>query len=146
MKGLARGATLLAPLRSARGGGVVPVPGVRVLDAFSQADPRLPAEALEPAAVHELAGRAVGLAGVEGEVSFVADDVLDRLGELADGDVGAGADVDRSGKRDVFEQEQARVGEVVGVEELAPRRAGTPDGHGGAAVHLRLVRLADQRG
>ncbi len=50
-----------------------------------------------------------------------ADDVADHLGEVADRDVDAGADVDVLGVAVVLHQEQAGVGEVVDVEELAHR-------------------------
>ena len=43
-------------------------------------------------------------------------------------------------------QEEAGVGEVVHVQELAARRAGAPDRHLAAARRLRVVELADERG
>jgi hypothetical protein len=57
----------------------------------------------------------------------VAHDVAHLLGELADRQVDAGADVDVAVVAVVVHEEQAGIGEVVDVEELAHRRPGAPD-------------------
>ena len=80
------------------------------------------------------------------ELAVVADDVGDEGGEVVDGDVFAGADVDGAGLGDVLEEEERGVGEVVGVEELAFDGAGAPDGDGRRAGFLGLVDLAEERG
>ena len=51
----------------------------------------------------------------------------DRLGEVADARLDAGADVDRLGAVEVLGGEQQRAGGVVDVEELARRRARAPE-------------------
>ena len=57
-----------------------------------------------------------------------ADDVHHQLGELGDRQVVAGADVDAApARRRRAPSVHAGVGEVVDVEELAPRRAAAPD-------------------
>ena len=55
----------------------------------------MPAEGVESAHVHEFAWRAVGLGAVEGERAGKAEDARDGFGELPDGDVFPGADVDQ---------------------------------------------------
>ena len=69
----------------------------------------------------------------------------DQLGQLANREVLAGADVDVRQAVVVLHQEHARVGEVVDVQELAPRRAGAPDHDLALAGDLRVVELAHQR-
>ena len=49
-----------------------------------------------------------------------------------------------AGLRVTFEQEQAGLGEVVGVQEFAERRARAPELQGRVAAELGLVHLADQ--
>ena len=56
------------------------------------------------------------------------------------------ADVHDLGRAVVLAQEDARVGEIVDVEELPPRRPGAPDRHARSAREPRAVDLADQRG
>ena len=60
----------------------------------------------------------------------------DRFGEFADGHVGADADIDDLLVGIVLHQENQRVGEIVDIQELAPRRAGAPDLELGAALEL----------
>src|SRR4249919_440828 len=69
-------------------------PAVGFLDAFTQADARLPAKAVQAADVEQLARRAVGLAGVVDDRAFEAGDLLHEFGQFADADVVADADVD----------------------------------------------------
>ena len=125
----------------------------------SRADTRPPAERRDAAHVEQLLRRAVGLARVPLDRSGVADHALDQFGELADGQVVAGADVDHAvgqvGGRHVLQQEDDGLGQVVDVEELAARGAGAPEHdrrHGLARravfagqADLRLVELADHR-
>ena len=69
------------------------------------------------------------------------------LGELADRDVVAGADVDGLRGVVVLEQEHDRAGQVVDVQELALRGAGAPDRDAARAPFvLGVVEAADQGG
>ena len=54
----------------------------------------MPAEVVETGDVHKFARSAVGLGGVEDNIAFETDNFGYGLGEFADGDVFAGADVD----------------------------------------------------
>ena len=69
----------------------------------------------------------------------MAHHALGELGQLADGLIDAGADVHEAvgqvGGRDVLEQEDHGRGQVVDVQQLAPRTAGAPQ-------HDRRVRPA----
>src|SRR5689334_2362162 len=102
-----------------------------------EAHARRPAEGLEAPHVHQLAWRAVGLGAVELDAALVSDGPRHLLGKLADADVLARADVDVRKHRLrvlrvlLLRQEHhvhAGRGHVVDVEELAARRAATPDG------------------
>ena len=130
------------------------LPGL--LDALFQPGSVPPTETVESGDVHELAGGAVGFGGVEDQIAGEAEDACDGLGELADGDVLACADVDEG--RGVFgeedgvgvgvevEQVHAGLGEVVGVQELAAGGAGAPDGDLGRPCLDGLGGFADERG
>ncbi len=109
------------PRSSCVAGLLVEEPLVGGADAGLEVDLGRPAQVVELGDVEHLAGGAVGLGGVEAQRGVGADDVADHLGEVADGDVHAGADVDVFGVAVVLHEEQAGVGEVVDVEELAHR-------------------------
>lgn len=106
--------------------------------------------------VHQFARCAVGLGRVKDKLAFEVEEAGHDLGQLADGDVFAGSDVDQ--RWCVFEkqgveaglvevhQEGAGLGKVVGVEELAARGSGTPDGELARASGDGFGRLADQGG
>src|SRR5690606_31044964 len=63
---------------------VLAVPRDRALDPLAQAGPRLPAGRTQARHVEALLRRAVRHRGVPGRRAVVADDVGDRLGDLAD--------------------------------------------------------------
>jgi hypothetical protein len=69
----------------------------------------------------------VGHRGVEQDFAREARDADDERRELRDGAVLARPDVDVAGPLVVLEQEDQRLGEVVGVEDLATGRAAAPD-------------------
>src|SRR5215213_2445786 len=101
-----------------RVGRVLQVPAVGVLDALAQWRRVRPTEIVEATDVEQLPGCPVGLGGVEVERRGGVHDVANGLGELTDGEVVAGPDVDVHLVLVVVHQEEARVGEVVDVEEL----------------------------
>eukprot|EP01022_Parablepharisma_sp_SALTPOND_P036279 TRINITY_DN9838_c0_g1_i1.p1 TRINITY_DN9838_c0_g1~~TRINITY_DN9838_c0_g1_i1.p1 ORF type:complete len:1069 (-),score=237.17 TRINITY_DN9838_c0_g1_i1:780-3986(-) len=113
----------------------------------------LPPQRMQSRAVHELARRAVGFAGVEVDAAHVTDDAPDQRGEISDGDVVAESDVDmaehRPGMlvigllRQVHDVE-ASTGHVVHIQELAARRAATPDRDGRRGLLLGFVEASDQ--
>ena len=111
------------------------------LDALAERDP-CGASRARGAASRRAACAACRRACVASKTSSApgCDDVAHRLRELADRQVLAGADVDVLGVVVVAHQEQAGVGEVVDVEELAARRARAPD------RRPRRGRLASRRG
>ena len=69
-------------------------PSVGCLDTLTEGNGRGPAEGHDARNVEQLARRAVGLARVEAKRALEPDDLRDQLGELADGQILAGADVD----------------------------------------------------
>lgn len=123
--------------------------------AGGEVDFRSPAQAVQAPAVHELAGGAVGFAGVERDLPGVAGDAGDAVGELGDGHVRPVAHVDVAehglgvllvaGLGQVHHM-HAGGGHVVHIQKLAHGRAAAPDGHLGRARHLGFVEPADQRG
>ena len=66
---------------------------VRSGDTVAKGCLRSPAELRHARNVEQLARRAVGLAGVEDDVSLEPDHIHHRFGKLADGDVLSGADI-----------------------------------------------------
>src|SRR6266702_5918188 len=101
---------------------------------------RTPAKLVETADVEQLARRAVGTRGVETDFAAVTDDLGDHAGELGDGDVLAGADIDQLRLRIGLHQMHAGIRHVVDIEELAPRRPGAPHDDALGARNLRLVK------
>ena len=102
--------------------------GIGAGDALAQGSAGAPAEGGEAAHVEQLPRRPVGLAAVVDDAAAEADDLHHRLGQLGDRDVGADTDVDQRRRLvAALHQEHAGIGEVVDVEELAPRRAAAPD-------------------
>ncbi|MEY3838199.1 MAG: hypothetical protein RL304_1181, partial [Verrucomicrobiota bacterium] len=111
-----------------------------------EGDARGPAERADAGDIHELARGAVGHGRVELQATGEAGDPGRQFGEPADGDLLARADVDRAGLGVAVEEEEAGLGEVVRVQELAERRAGAPEAEDGVAAEPGLVHLADHRG
>src|SRR5262245_41217959 len=70
------------------------IPLIGQFKAFWNPDFCPPAQPRRAADIHQLTRHAVGLAGVEHDVAGIADDVLDRMGELADRDVLPEPDID----------------------------------------------------
>src|SRR5262245_54303068 len=104
-------------------------PRERGADPVLESDRRAPSERGDAAHVEELARHAVRLRRVELQRHARRDDAADQLPELADRDVRADADVERDLAFVVAQEEDARVGEIVDMEELAAGRAGAPDRH-----------------
>jgi hypothetical protein len=105
---------------------------------------RRPPHGAELVRAHQLARRAVGLRGVGDDVALEPDDLADQLRQFQDGHILARADIDVLEVRIGLHQKHAGVGAVVGVEELAARRARAPDRDAVGAGQLGLVSLADQ--
>lgn len=124
--------------------GFVCKPLVGVGNAALEANQGAPAHALERGDVEELTPRSVGLAQVVGDLVGEAHDPGDQPGEFEDRYVLAAADIDVGVTRIMPHQEDARVSEIVNVQEFTARRARTPDLEALSLGALRLVRLADQ--
>ena len=123
--------------------------------AVLQAHPGLPAQRLQPAAVHQLARRAVWLAAVKVNLALVAHHLADGTRQLGNGDVAAVADVDVALHRagvlvvDRFGQVHdmhAGRRHVVNKQEFTAWRSRAPDGDLGCVAGLGFVKSADQRG
>ena len=80
------------------------------------------------------------------ETNHGLDPAREELGEFADGEVGAGADVDPVGRVIEGKEVEAGAGEVVGVEEFAARCAGAPDGDAAIAIFLGFMETTNQGG
>ena len=100
-----------------------------------------PPEIVQPLYVEQLARCAVRLGRIERDRNSRRDDISDCLCELADREVLAGTDIDVVVAVVVLHQEQAGVREVVDVQELAPRRPGSPDSSALRSGDPRLVEL-----
>ncbi len=136
------------------------VPVVGPADALFEGDRGRPSQGLQPADVEQLAGGAVGLVRVPHDLAPVTDDALDDLGEFADGQILARADVDQAvgnvGRSRMLHEIDGGVGHVVDVEELPAGRSRAPELHGGVGrpghsvfprrTHLGFVELAQHRG
>ena len=109
---------------------------------------------MEAADVHELTGGAVGLGGIEDERTSESEDARNGLGEFANGDIFASADIDKrrfgvgqervEGGRVKVEQVDTGRGEVVGIEQLPAGGAGSPDGDLGGTGADGFGGLADE--
>ncbi|MDT4839327.1 hypothetical protein FQZ97_731150 [compost metagenome] len=109
---------------------------------------------MQAAAVHELAGRAVGFGGVKADVASEAGDAGDVVGKFGDGHVRPVAHVDvaehglgvlRVAGLGQVHHVHAGGGHVVDKQELTHGRAAAPDGDLGRARQLGCVKPADQR-
>jgi hypothetical protein len=78
--------------------------------------------------------------------SAIAGYLAQHLRQLADQDAGAGADGDPAFSAEAARQEDAGIGQIVHMEEFAPRRAGVPADHLRRAGQPRLVEMAHQAG
>ncbi len=108
---------------------------------------------MQPPDVHQLAGRAVRLAGVEGNAPLIADDVADHGGEVANGEVLAGTNIDvrqhwlgNTGIGLVAQLHDMEAGlrHIVHVKEFTHRSAGSPNQHLRGSALLRLVKPPEQ--
>src|SRR5579862_790478 len=134
-----RTATLAADMRD----GVIAIPGDRPLEPLAKRGACLEAEELTRARCVQAAARlTVRHRRVPGQLSLEAGELGDRLGELANRGLDAGAEVDGLGPVVPFRGEQQSFGAVVDVEELAGRGAVAPQDDAVLAVQ----QLADQRG
>ena len=115
---------------TAGGGQIFHEPAVGVGDALAERDFRAPAEGFDFGDVEEFAGGTVGLACVELQRALKAEDVANRLGELPNGDILAATDIDHVRLVVVLEEEEAGIGQVVGVQKFAARGAAAPHGDG----------------
>src|ERR1035437_1065930 len=128
----------------------------RLPDSMLETCRMAPAQAVQATDVHQFARRSVGLRRVKGQLPIEADHAGDGLGQFADGDVLPGSNVDE--RRRVLNQqgtvalvvevhqETARLGQIVGIEQFASRRAGSPDDHLLRTRSLGLGSLANERG
>src|ERR1700680_1916665 len=96
--------------------------------------------------VEELARRPVRLRAIEGNAAAITGHPDDELGELRDGHILAGADVEVFLLRVVLKEENASVGEVVNEEKLASWGAGAPHRDARRVGKLGLVKSPDERG
>src|SRR4051812_26880439 len=122
-----------------------PKPRIRALDPLPQPDPVPPSKPMQPADVEQLAGHAVRFRGVEGEPHAGVHLLAEGLRQLADAQILPRADVDVLILLVVAHEEEAGVGEVVDVQQLAPGLARAPHRHLVLTRGAGLVEAAHQR-
>src|SRR5262249_14910167 len=101
-----------------------------------------PTQRLDAAAVEQLARRSIRSRPVVDNAPFEAHTTFNVFGEFSNGDVVTGADIDMRLAGMVLQQMDSGVGEIVDVEELAPRRAAAPDDRFRSARHFGFVQAA----
>src|SRR6185312_3749124 len=102
-------------------------PATGVGEAVAQLDFGLPAEAAHQACIEQLARHAVGLVGRVAQPPFEADHLADERRELGNAHILAPADIDVALVGVALHQKDQRVGEIVDMEEFAPRLARAPN-------------------
>ena len=108
-----------------------------------QTDLGLPTECIQPVAVHELSGGAVGFGGVKVDKALVAHGLAHCQRQFFDGDIIATAHVDvalhglgmgvKGGLGQVHDKD-ASAGHVVHIQKLTPWGAAAPDADRGCAT------------
>ncbi len=93
---------------------------------------------------HQFSRRSIWLVSISADFAREAHHLADKLGKFVDRQVLCRANIDMFGVRIALHQEDAGIGTVVGMKELAPRRARAPDRDVVGTGQLRLMRLADQ--
>src|SRR6266540_5027299 len=130
-----------SPLRGRIRGRLLAVPGDRAFEPLAQRRSCFEAEQLPRARGVDAPPRlSIRLRGVPFDSSGEADHVRDERRELADRDLLRRAEVHRISTVVAVAGEHERLGAVVDVEELARRRAVSPQNH----FLRRLEHLADQ--
>src|SRR4030095_312497 len=120
-------------------------PLIRGWQTLTEADAIVPAEGMQPADVEQLSRRSIRLARVEPQRRLRMDDIPQRLSELTYREVFTGADVDVADLVVLVHQKNARIGQVIGVQELATRITGSPDGDFPLPLQFRVVKSSNQR-
>lgn len=100
---------------------------------------------MQPRNIQELARRPVRFGRIGDDVTLETHDSRDPFGQLADAQIRTHADIDEILAGITLHQEHRRIGQIVHIQKLPPRRPRTPDHDLLVAALLRLVKLADQR-
>jgi len=115
---------------------VFEIPLIGSTNAIGQGDACAPAEGLDAVDVQEFSRGAVGFGRIERQAAGVADDFADQLGQFANADVFACADIEEFRRVVLLEQEAAGAGEIVYVEEFAAGLAVPQTATSGAPLSL----------
>src|ERR1700737_1744001 len=108
-------------------------------------DLRSPTQTFHASDIHQLAGRAVRLGGVEGDASLITYDLANGFGEIPNREVLAGTDIDvrehrlgiaRVSVRTKLHDVQTGLRHIVHIEKFAHWRAGSPNRALGGAFCL----------
>ena len=86
-----------------------------------------PTERTQLGNVEELARGTIGFGGIKYETAVETDDSRDHFGQLGDGQILSGADVDVLVIGPVFDQKDRGVGQIVDMQKLTARCPGAPD-------------------
>ena len=101
-------------------------PAIGLLYALCQRNAGRPAKAAQTTDIEEFAWRSIGFARIEVDASGKADDPGNHFRELAYRQILAAADVDEIFAVLALHEKEAGIGRVVHVQELTPRRSGSP--------------------
>ena len=104
-----------------------------------------PPQVVQAGHVEQFSRRAVRFRGVPHDLGGGMHDAPHHLGQLPDGYIFAGADVDVTCLAVALHQKHAGVGQIVDVEELPPGRSRAPDHDFVAAFLARVVEPANHR-
>lgn len=96
--------------------------------------------------VEQLLWRSVGFARIGSDCSGKSGDVANELGDVHDGQVFAGPDVDVFHSGVAFHQADEGARDIIDVQEFASWCAGSPDRDFGMASSFCFMRLAEQSG
>ena len=113
-------------------------------DVAFERDLMVPAERVEAGDVEEFARGAVGFRGIESPFTRKLNNRSHQTGEVGDGDVFTGADVDELLFVVVLHEKDGGRGEVVDMHKFALRSAGSPKNDFAGAIDFPFVKFADE--
>jgi hypothetical protein len=118
---------------------------IGALETLPERNPGAPSERSDATDVHQLLRSSIRFRGIEFQIPVEAHDLTDQTGKFADANVRSRADVEVLIRAVVFHREDARIREIVDMQEFASRPTCAPDLDSWSSCEFRKVRL-DQKG
>src|SRR5436190_16043520 len=103
-----------------------------------------PTQVVKTGAIHQLAGSAIGLTGIEFYVAAKANDVFYKKGQFLYRYLFAGANVYKQFIVVLFHQKHACISQVIGVHEFSERRTRAPDFYEGRFMLFGFMEFPNQ--